>query len=118
MDNLPISIGGDGNDAGSSSQPLPDLNLPIGGDGNDAGSSNGNDAGSSSQPLPDFHLPPAAAPEPEQEPNPYIVAAQLHQEEIRRKNVKRLRAFQGLVNHWERERERAIRLEMERYAIE
>lgn len=29
MDNLPLSIGGGGSDAGSSSRPLPDLNLPA-----------------------------------------------------------------------------------------
>jgi len=97
MDNVPLSVGGGGSDAGPSSSGRPVLDL------------NG-----SPKPELDLNQPPAPEPEPEQQPNPYIGLGKEQIKEELKKNVKRIRFFQGMLNSWEREREKCIQKERER----
>jgi hypothetical protein len=58
--------------------------------------------------------PPAPEPEPEQQPNPYIELRKRQIKEEVKKNVKRLRFFQGMLYYWEREMNQFLQKEGER----
>jgi hypothetical protein len=77
--------------------------LPVGGGGSDAGPSR--------RPELDLNQPPA--PEPEQQPNPYIELRKRQIKEEVKKNVKRLRFFQGMLYYWEKEMEISLQKERE-----
>ena len=92
MDNLPLSVGGGGSDAGPSRRPVLDLN-------------------STPEPELDLNQPPAQ--EPEHRPNPSSGFSIKALREELRKTVKRLRVAQGLLHYWENLTEIELRKERE-----
>ena len=61
----------------------------------------------------DLNQPPAPEPVPQANPQPAPRLSRADLQEEIRKNVGRLRYYQGMLNYWEREMEKALQKERE-----